>query len=339
MSTTLSQARAFGKPGGAVENVLLDENKALRDRLNGKTNEGFELQRQLNRAQEAAREKDRVAAVLQNQVNRNDRELKSRELQLNESQANAARLHDMADRVREEDDAINEENALLEERIHHLREDLNRAEAAINAARVKQDQTEQNCDFRLNIAEEGKSTLEHELDNARDELRAFALELQSYEDTFGQKDAEMANVRGEMARLEEENSRVSQKAKEWHDEAERLRRLIDEKNRLHFEIRGEGDTQLKHLKLELHEIQSQCAGTEVDKNVLSAAKLDLTHEVSRLKRRSDEREEQVKRLLRLLEEKDQTIAEMGPAMRDAKRASSAARTSIKKKSQHNGWRA
>ena len=76
MSTTLSQARAFGKPGGAVENVLLDENKALRDRLNGKTNEGFELQRQLNRAQEAAREKDRVAAVLQNQVNRNDRELK-----------------------------------------------------------------------------------------------------------------------------------------------------------------------------------------------------------------------------------------------------------------------
>ena len=35
---------------------------------------------------------------------------------------------------------------------------------------------------------------------------------------FGQKDAEMANVRGEMARLEEENSRVSQKAKEWHDE-------------------------------------------------------------------------------------------------------------------------
>ena len=59
----------------------------------------------------------------------------------------------MADRVREEDDAINEENALLEERIHHLREDLNRAEAAINAARVKQDQTEQNCDFRLNIAE------------------------------------------------------------------------------------------------------------------------------------------------------------------------------------------
>ena len=37
--------------------------------------------------------------------------------------------------------------------------------------------------------------------------------------------------------------------------------------------------------------------------MLSAAKLDLTHEVSRLKRRSDEREEQVKRLLRLLEEK------------------------------------
>ena len=34
MSTTLSQARAFGKPGGAVENVLLDENKALRDRYN-----------------------------------------------------------------------------------------------------------------------------------------------------------------------------------------------------------------------------------------------------------------------------------------------------------------
>ena len=31
-------------------------------------------------------------------------------------------------------------------------------------------------------------------------------------------------------------------------QAERLRRLIDEKNRLHFEIRGEGDTQLKHLK-------------------------------------------------------------------------------------------
>jgi len=188
----------------------------------------------------------------------------------------------MADRVREEDDAINEENAILEERIHHLREDLNRAEAAVNAARVKQDQTEQDCDFRLNIAEEGKSTLEHELDNARDELRAFALELQSCEDKvygfsfssphsprreihprmrnrrvfnetstrphvlhqtylpahlaprvslfvvvraipagmlqFGQKDAEMGNVRGEMARLEEENSRVSQKAKEWHDE-------------------------------------------------------------------------------------------------------------------------
>ena len=88
----------------------------------------------------------------------------------------------MADRVREEDDAIQEENAILEERIHHLREDLNRAEAAVNAARVKQDQTEQDCDFRLNIAEEGKSTLEHELDNAKDELRAFALELHSCED-------------------------------------------------------------------------------------------------------------------------------------------------------------
>lgn len=343
LSTTLTASRPGPRtapaPGDAVTGVLMDENKALRDRLNTKTTEAFELQRQLDRAQQEIREKERVNGHLMATTTQNARELQSQELRLSESTAHAERLHEMADRVREEDDVLHRENAVLEERVQNLREDINQAEAEVNKARLQQQQTDQDCQFRLNVIEEAKAALEHELDQAKDELQSFALELQSCEDRFGQKDEGMTQLKDEMARLEEENSRVAQKAKEWHDESERLRRLIDEKNRLHFEVRGEGDTQMKHLKLELHEMHSQVAGLEVDKNVFSAAKLDLTHEVSRLKRRSDEREQQVKRLLRVIEEKDQTIAEMGPAMREAKRASASAAKQLYKKTQQSGWRA
>lgn len=66
----------------------------------------------------------------------------------------------MADRVREEDDALHQENALLAQRVQNLREDIDRTEAELNRSRLQQQQTDQDCQFRLNVIEEAKTALE-----------------------------------------------------------------------------------------------------------------------------------------------------------------------------------
>lgn len=330
--------RRSSAAAAAISDTLLEENKNLRKKLNVKSAEAVDLQQRATSLMERVREKDRENTLLENRVQHHEREIQSQELRLAESEAHATKLHEMASLVREEDDVLRQENALLQERVSALRGDINRSEAAVDTARIQCEQLETDCEFRLNIAEENKIALEQEIENSKDELRSFALELQACEQKIESKNEDVTKLQASMARLEEENSRMMQKAKDWHDESERLRRLIDEKNRLHFELKGEGDSQLKQLKIRLHETQAQLAGMEVDKNMLAAAKLDLTHEVSRLNRRAEEREEQVKRLLRIIEEKDQTIAEMGPAMREAKRAGAQARSLNLRKSQRNGWR-
>ena len=70
---------------------------------------------------------------------------------------------------------------------------------------------------------------------------------------------------------------------EWHDESERPRLELDKKARAEFTFHSDADAQLKKLRIELHEIRERCAALEVERNMLSAAKLDMAQEIGRLK--------------------------------------------------------
>lgn len=129
-----------------------------------------------------------------------------------------------------------------------------------------------------------------------------------------------ADIQTELSRRSDEIARQNLKIKEWHDEAERLRVELDLKSRAEFDFHKEMDALVKRLRMEIHELREQRAALEVERNILSSEKLDRSQEIGRLKRRADEREEQLKRLMRMIEDKDQTIAEMGPQLKESKRA-------------------
>eukprot|EP00040_Diaphanoeca_grandis_P011677 m.59896 g.59896 ORF g.59896 m.59896 type:complete len:459 (-) comp22775_c1_seq1:374-1750(-) len=330
-------SQSFGGTG-LVSNAMVDENKMLRDRVTAKGSEVFELRRQVDKAMHQLREKDRVCSALQMDVKSKQREVDEHQRRMVESQTQIERLHDIMNRVRDEDDELHRNNAGLEERVRKAESMVRQLEESLADADDKQAQTAQDCEFRLNLIEESKQTLALENDQNQEELQAFACDLRDNESKISELEDTIRSLKMEKAMFEEEKEKIAQKTKEWHDEAERLRRVVDEKNRLNFEMRGEDDSKSKNMKLQLHELQSQVAALDVEKNTLAASKLDLTHEVNRLMRRAEEREEQVKRLLRHLEEKDQQIAELGPAMREAKRASAQALAERKKKTGQHGWR-
>jgi chromosome segregation ATPase len=68
----------------------------------------------------------------------------------------------------------------------------------------------------------------------------------------------------------------------------------------------------------MHTMQLRVATLEVDRNNMAASKLDLAQEVVKLKRRYEEADDQVKKLNRNLERKQQQLAEIGVS---AKRSS------------------
>jgi len=123
------------------------------------------------------------------------------------------------------------------------------------------------------------------------------------------------------------------------DEAERLRGELDAVKRQAFDQTRAADEAAKTSRLELHQLRSQVASLEVERQQLASAKLDLVHQVNRQKKRAEERDEQVRRLTRLLETKDQTISEMGPRFKESRRATGQASTGLRESSARKGWKA
>eukprot|EP00041_Stephanoeca_diplocostata_P028400 m.804157 g.804157 ORF g.804157 m.804157 type:complete len:311 (-) comp23368_c0_seq14:1348-2280(-) len=230
------------------------------------------------------------------------------------------------------------ELALLEDRCDELRNHVARCEAALDEAKQARARVEEDCEFRLTIAEESKQTLSAELQQAYEEADALRAEKDRAGDDFARQRDQVDDMKQQVMHHEQENARLAQKIKEWHDEAERLQQELDRRSRTEFDFHTESDAQLKRMRLECHELREQRASLEVERNMLASAKLDLAQEVNRLKRRAEEREEQVKRLLRILEDKDQTIAEMGPAMKASRRAAATVRAANAKGKQESGWK-
>lgn len=86
------------------------------------------------------------------------------------------------------------------------------------------------------------------------------------------------------------------------------------------------------------QLQSALSAAEVDRNVAQAAKLDLTHDVNRLSRMLTDRDEQLQRLARQLETKDQTVAAMRPLLKESQRASGEAKAQIKTAASTRNWK-
>ena len=71
--------------------------------------------------------------------------------------------------------------------------------------------------------------------------------------------------------------------------------------------------------------------------MLAAAKLDLVHEATRLKKRVDERDDTVRKQQRVIDAKDQTIAELGPVFKATSRANAAANAEARRRAEQRGW--
>jgi hypothetical protein len=210
------------------------------------------------------------------------------------------------------------------------------------------------------------------------------------------------------------------------DEAERLRGELDTHKRISFDHTRAADEASKVARMELHQLRSQVASLEVERQSLASAKLDLVHETNRQKKRvrnlsvcsfagastvigsfegyaesvekcswlhlihsqyeflvwfgtmlpnatsksadihacpppslracslsfsrplpsgvtanqqAEERDEQVRRLTRLLENKDQTIAEIGPRFKESRRATAQSTSNLSKSMGRSGWKA
>ena len=142
-----------------------------------------------------------------------------------------------------------------------------------------------------------------------------------------------------LQRKTEQCDGLNRKVGNWADEAERLRGELDTVKRQAFDQTRAADEAAKSSRLELHQLRSQVASLEVERQQLASAKLDLVHQVNRQKKRAEERDEQVRRLSRLLETKDQTISEMGPRFRESRRATGQANNGLRESSQRKGWKA
>lgn len=142
-----------------------------------------------------------------------------------------------------------------------------------------------------------------------------------------------------LQRKTEQCDGLNRKVANWADEAERLRGELDAVKRQAFDQTRAADEAAKTSRLELHQLRSQVASLEVERQQLASAKLDLVHQVNRQKKRAEERDEQVRRLTRLLETKDQTISEMGPRFKESRRATGQASTGLRESSARKGWKA
>jgi len=116
---------------GVVSNAMVDENKMLRDRVNAKSSEVFELRRQVDKAMQQLREKDRVCSALQQDVKNKQREIDEHQRRLVESQTQIERLHDIMNRVREEDDELHRKHAAGENRMLKLESKVRQLEDAL----------------------------------------------------------------------------------------------------------------------------------------------------------------------------------------------------------------
>ena len=71
--------------------------------------------------------------------------------------------------------------------------------------------------------------------------------------------------------------------------------------------------------MDIHDLQSRISVLEVEKSVVQGEKTDLLEDINRLTRRCLDKDAQIAKLTRLLEGRDQTIAELTPFAKDSSR--------------------
>eukprot|EP00045_Choanoeca_perplexa_P008426 m.77901 g.77901 ORF g.77901 m.77901 type:complete len:141 (-) comp14491_c0_seq2:81-503(-) len=85
------------------------------------------------------------------------------------------------------------------------------------------------------------------------------------------------------------------------------------------EMASEHEAALRREKMIIQDLNAKVSSIEVDKSIAVAARTDLIQEVARLQRQLDDKEQQLRRMTRALEDKDQTLAEAAPVIREQQR--------------------
>lgn len=325
--------------GTAQLSMAMGDNEALRSRLNAKTSELFEVRRQLDRALEYLREQDLAFSKQKDQGQTDTQHIEENSLRLAKALADLEKTTTESNEKSHQILMLERDKDDLETTNRAISSDLQRGEEAITAARLKQEHTESDCEFRLNIATQSKAAVETELGSVRDQMQDMIRTVQKQGREAEEHRSVVEDLQLRLQRKTEQCDGLNRKVANWADEAERLRGELDAVKRQAFDQTRAADEAAKTSRLELHQLRSQVASLEVERQQLASAKLDLVHQVNRQKKRAEERDEQVRRLTRLLETKDQTISEMGPRFKESRRATGQASTGLRESSARKGWKA
>eukprot|EP00048_Salpingoeca_helianthica_P024648 m.34045 g.34045 ORF g.34045 m.34045 type:complete len:634 (+) comp9506_c1_seq1:86-1987(+) len=257
------------------------------------------------------------------------REQRSASDRVGEVMGSNLRLHDdLAER-----DAyiqkLNEGCTLLEERIRVLREERAQCEAATRAAEDRLEEAQRQAEMEKNVLIEKRDALQHELEAMALDLRTRDAELDKLRAKTKEHEDYARRSAGEAQQARDDIGRYITDRDHWAREATQLAKQLEEARQQSLAQAAESDAAIKSVRMEMHELQAKLSAAEVEKQVAIASKVDLIEDVNRLNRRLAERDAQVAKLTRLLEQREQTIAELGPVAKESARLSRLAKTGYK----------
>ena len=209
----------------------------------------------------------------------------------------------------------------LEERLGMTRQQLQRTEQVVDEARTRAEQQERDFNFRYAAVDQERQSALHELestrgvvDNQRTELARLRSQVADYESFV---DKLRAEIRGRDEALDAKQREI----RSWADECDRVRREVDDARRKVVDVNAAHAAQARDYQVQIQQLQAQVGSAEVEKSVAASAKLDLIADVNRIQKRLAEREAEIVKMTRLLEQKDQAIAEMTPYVKQVKSSS------------------
>lgn len=142
----------------------------IREKLAAKSSELFEAKREIDRLREMLREHDRDAAMQGERTRQLESLLDERDRRISDILITNEQLAAGAERQQTEARSLAKQLEEKDTQIDSLRNHVARCESAVQEARDGQAQTESDCEFKLSIVEESKTSLMRELEIAREEL-------------------------------------------------------------------------------------------------------------------------------------------------------------------------
>lgn len=149
----------------------------IRERLAAKSSELFEAMREHTRMQEHLRESDRDTAMQNDRVRQLESQLDERDRRISDILITNEQLAEGAERQRDECRGLAQMLADKDIELDGHRTHIARCETAVQDAQDAQSRVEADCEFKLNIIEESKTSIFRELEIAKEELGAQQAEL------------------------------------------------------------------------------------------------------------------------------------------------------------------